>query len=254
MRKIAFLVTTAVAVLALAAVAFAATQQNTYTLTQAATSPTKAGTKTKPVNISIAFDYTVGEKSGQRPAVVSKYQIRFKGLRTNGKYFKKCTAAQITQAGSNKPCPAASQVGTGGVENQLGGTADPSGKTPCNLNLRLYNGGQNKLTLYLDNFGVATPCPVPPHAFTGTYTTAAGFTTLTFSVPSDLLHPVAGVSVAVVRTHSVIARKTVTVKGRKIGYFQSIGGCIAKKRPTTVIFTQEDNTTGSASKTSACTK
>lgn len=258
MRKIALLATTIVAVFALAAVAFAATQQNTYTLNQAATSPSKAGTTKKPVIAGTNFDYTVGEKSGQRPAVVSKYVIRFKGIRTNGKYFKTCTAAKITQAKSNKSCPAGSQIGQGGIENQLGGTDDPSGKTPCNLNLRLYNGGQNKLTLYLDNFGVAQPCPVPPTAFSGTFKTSGGFTTLTFSVPSNLLHPLPGVSVAVVRTHSTIARKSVTKKihgkKRRIGYFESVGGCVASKRPTTVIFTQEDNTTGTATKKSACKK
>src|SRR3954447_23174910 len=70
-------------VLVVASAAFAAVaQQNTYSVT-ASTSPTKAGTKKKPVAIKLIFNYKVGETHGQRPAVVNKYDIGFDGLKAD---------------------------------------------------------------------------------------------------------------------------------------------------------------------------
>jgi hypothetical protein len=191
---------------------------------------------------------------------VKTYQIKFKGIRTNGKYFKKCTATQITQAGgSNTGCPAGSEVGSGLVDNIVGNTSDPSNKAiVCSLNLILYNGGQNVLTLYLTPNGATNPCPAQAQAFSGTFKTKGLFTTLSFDVPPSLLHPLPGLDTAVTRTESKIAKKTVKAKvhgkKRKVGYFESFGGCVKGKRPTTVIFTQEDGTVGKASTTSKCKK
>jgi len=80
MRKMVIAVT-AMFVLSMAAYAYAQ-QENTYSVT-AKTSPTRAGSKSKPVPVGISFGYQVGEASGNRPSPVKRYSIRFKGLRVN---------------------------------------------------------------------------------------------------------------------------------------------------------------------------
>src|SRR5947199_411065 len=99
--------------------AFAA-QVNTYSVT-ASTSPTRAGTKAKPVPVSIKFNYQVGEQSGQEPAAVKRYKISFYGIRSvNGALFKKCSAAKIAAAGNDDSgCPKGSQVGSGTVASHV---------------------------------------------------------------------------------------------------------------------------------------
>ena len=102
MRKLAiFAVTTFV--LAIAAVAYAQTT-NTYTVT-GGTSPTKAGSKKKPVPVQVKFGYTVGTTNGDRPSPVKKYSIRFAGLNVNTKPFPKCSATTLENEGpSERSC------------------------------------------------------------------------------------------------------------------------------------------------------
>jgi hypothetical protein len=260
MRKIAVLVTALVAVLSVAAVAFAA-QVNSYTVT-ASGSPTKAGTKKKPVAQSVNFNYTIGELSGQRPAIVSRYSIKFSGLRTNGKYFKTCTASKINAAGSDAVCSKAAKVGSGSVENKAGRTDTPSDTSiPCHLDLTLYNAGQGKLTLFLAGGPTKpNPCAIALSvAIPGTFTPVSGGVALRFSVPSSLLHPIPGIDNAVVQVTSSLPRKTFTLRrkhhrARKIGFFESVGGCKAGKRPVAVTFTQEDGTVGTKTTSAACKK
>jgi hypothetical protein len=260
MRKIAVLITALVAVFAVTAVALAA-QVNTYTVT-ASGSPTKAGSKKHPVTEAIKFDYSIAEAAGQRPATVSQYSIFFKGLRTNGKYFKKCTADQINSAGSDSVCNKAAKVGSGSVDNQAGPTNDPTNKSiACHLALTLYNAGQGKLALYLAG-GPSEPQPCAVAlavAIPGVYKNQKGGQALQFSVPSQLLHPIPGIDNAVVRVTSTIPRKTAKVSkkvrsNRKVGYFESIGGCTKGKRTIAVTFTQEDGAKATKSTTARCKK
>ena len=111
MRKLTALAVSAIAALVVVAVAHAA-QVNTYTVT-GKTSPSSPGSAKKPLPISLDFDYTVGEQSGQRPSPVERYTIGFYGVRSNGGLFPKCTAASINAAQSNSGCPKGSVVGTG---------------------------------------------------------------------------------------------------------------------------------------------
>ena len=148
MRKVTAMAVAAIAALVVAAVAYGA-QVNTYTVT-GKTSPTASGSKKKPVPISLDFDYTVGEQSGQRPSPVKRYTIGFYGVKSNGGLFPKCTAASINAAQSISGCPKGSIVGSGYIINAAGSTSDPADKSiECNLNLTIVNGGQGRAAIFL---------------------------------------------------------------------------------------------------------
>src|SRR5690349_418097 len=144
MRKVAMLVA-AVGLLAVAAVAYAQTQQNTYKV-QGSVTPTKAGSKDKPVPVKVSFSYQVGEANGLQPSAIKRYKISFYGVRAvNGDKFPKCTADQISQAGnSDAGCLKGSLVGTGTIDNFVYADSDPSGNQggfKCTKKLNIYNSG-----------------------------------------------------------------------------------------------------------------
>ena len=257
MRRVAAIVAALSVVLVVAAVAFAQ-QVNTYSVT-ATTKPTKAGSKAKPVPISLKFAYTVGEQSGQEPSAVKRYKISFYGIRSvNGGLFKTCSAAKIGAAGNDDSvCPKGSQVGSGKIQSHVYNDNDPAGKTnpplQCNKDLHLYNAGKGKITLFLT--GPASECQAAPGGqppFTGTYVKGeGGGTALQFDTPANLLHPVAGLTVAVRNVTSSINLKTVTKKGVKKGYYESVK-CKGKSRPVVVTFTPENGAAKTAKATAAC--
>jgi hypothetical protein len=251
LKKLTTMAVALCALLAVAAVAFAA-QVNTYTVT-GSTSPTKAGTTKKAVPVKLNFDYTVNEASGQRPALVQKYAIFFGGIRENGGAFPKCTAAAINAAGDDTACPAGSAVGTGNVENLAGGTTDPTSKAlKCHLDLTIYNSGAGKAALFLK--GTPPACPLAiSQAIPATYKKTSKGISLNFAVNNTLLHPVQGIDNAVVQVKSTIKKLTKTVKGKKVGYYESVGGCKSGKRDITVTFTTVEGQVGKASKNAKCT-
>ena len=230
---------------ALVFVAAALAVTNTYTVTAKVT-PAKSGTKKKPTPIQLNFNYTVGETSGLRPSVITKYAIGFGGIVSDGKDFAKCTAAAINNANPprNQVCPAGSAVGKGNVENIAGPTSDPTNKaTTCHLDLTIYNGGQGQAALYL--FGSTTnpngKCPLAvDQAIPATYTSGPdGGTSLVFSVPPSLAHPLPGFDNSVVQVASSINKITKRVHGKTVAYYASKGGCKSHKRRVIVTFTTE---------------
>jgi len=236
MRKRAILAIALVTALAASAVAFAAGQVNTYTVT-AKVSPSKAGTKKKPVPVSFAFNYTVGEQTNLRPSPIKHYNITATGIRQSAKAAKKatCTAAKIIAAGpNNSVCSAAAVVGTGKIVNNTGATANTADKaTVCKLVLTEYNGGKGHLVLYLHG-GPSDPNPdaVCPIAVDQPINATVKGGTIGFDVPPGLLHPVTGLDNAVVQVTS----------STKKGFFESIGKC----KTTTVEFTDETNAKATA--------
>jgi hypothetical protein len=255
MRRVAALAAALAVVLVVAAVAFAQ-QVNTYSVT-ASTSPTKAGSKAKPSALSLKFQYTVGEQSGKEPAAVKRYKISFYGIRSvNGALFKTCAASKIAAAGNDDSgCPKGSEVGSGKIQSHVYNDADPSGANAliCNKDLHLYNAGKGKVTLFLT--GPAAECQAAPGGqppFTGTYVAGeGGGTALQFDTPANLLHPIAGLTVAVRNVTSKINLKTVTKKGVKKGYYESVK-CKGKSRPVVVTFTPESGAPVTAKSTAAC--
>jgi hypothetical protein len=247
-------------VLAIAALAYAQQSQNNVYEVTASTSPSKAGTSKKPVNISLKFDYKVGEANGLRPAVIEKYSIRFAGLKVNTNRFAECTAQKINQAGNDQACPSDALMGTGRVQNASGDRNNFADKSiSCFLRLKVYNVKNNRATLYLFGGPNQTPaCPIEiAVAIPANYARRGSVTALEFSVPDSLKHPLATLDNAVLNVESTIRNRTKTVRGKKVAYYQSVGGCRSNRRAVTVVFTPEDGKGGgtrTAGANARCTK
>jgi hypothetical protein len=245
LRKLRIIVLAVAGLMAFATVAFAL-QENAYTV-QGAVSPTKSGTKKAPKAVSLNFGYTVGEKTGKRPALIKKYDINFAGLQVNTNLFKGCTAAKIDAAQSDKGCPKGSLMGTGAVENATGSTGNESDRSlSCHLDLKLYNSRNNKAAIYLHGEQSADPaknCPLAiDKAIDANFVRTAKGTSLQFSVDETLLHPAPGFDNAVILVKSTVRKATVKKNGKTRGWFESIGGCKNKKRAITVTFTPQNGT------------
>jgi hypothetical protein len=203
--------------------ALAATQSNVYAVKAKVTPATKRG------DVAVKFAYTVGERSGVQPAAVKRYTIGFAGLRSHGERYAKCASAKILAAGDDSTCPKGSLVGSGKIDNYVYVSSDPSGAGgfPCAKQLKIYNNGRNKATLFIT--GDAARCggvgTLPPIA--AKFVPSAGHgTALQFELPATILHPVAGLTVAVRSVESTLKR----------GFLTSSGG----KHPVTVTFLAED--------------
>jgi hypothetical protein len=200
-----------------------AAQTNTYAV-QAKVTPTAARGK-----VAVKFAYTVGERSGAQPSAVKRYTIGFAGLHANGERFATCTTAKILAAGDDSACPKGALVGTGKIDNFVYLSKDPSGAGgfPCAKQLKIYNAGRNKATLFIGGDpskcgGVGT---LPPVA--AKFVPSAGHgTALQFELPPTILHPISGLTVAVRSVSSTLKR----------GYLTSTGG----KHPVAVTFLTED--------------
>jgi hypothetical protein len=256
MRKLAVFAVT-VLVLALAAVAYAQ-QVNTYTVT-GSTSPTNAGSSSKPVNISVRFGYRVGEQSGNRPSPVRKYSIRFAGLKVNTQAFPRCSASTLENRGPSG-CPAGSRVGTGFITNATGARSNPADRSiACNAALSVYNAGSNKAVIYVagspNSSNPRTRCaielaaPIPARFIRASGGSA---TSLEFTVPPSLLHPLPTLDNAVTSVTSTISSTTRRYRGKRVSYFQSVGGCVGGRRNITVTFTPESGTSARAQRLAPC--
>src|SRR4051812_7813487 len=255
MRKVGMLAA-ATTLLVLAAVAYAQTQQNTYKV-QGSVTPTKAGSSSKPVAVKTQFGYQVGEANGLQPSAIKRYKISIYGVRAiHGDKFPKCTADQINQAGnSDAGCANGSRVGSGTIDNFVYADSDPSGKQggfPCAKKLNIYNSGKKKGALFI--YGDPNQCggvgALP--AFPISYVTGdGGGTALQFDVPATVLHPIAGLSVAGKSGQSTINQMSVTKKGKKYPYFESIK-CSGHNRPIKVTFFTEAGQTSTAGATTKC--
>jgi hypothetical protein len=263
MKKTRIAILAIAASLVCAAVVLAA-QVNVYTVT-ASTSPTKSGTKKHPKPVKLNFNYTVGEKSGQRPALIDKYSIGFGGMAVNTAVTKGCTADRINQGIAQgiepeQSCPKGSQVGSGKVENRAGQTTDPTSQPDalkCHLDLKIYNSGKNHAALYLKGnpTNPSGPCPLAvDQAIDATFVKKNGGTALEFSVDQTLQHPAAGIDNAVVQVQSSINKVTGKVKGVKHGFFETVGDCKNNKRPVNVTFHQVDGTSQTVNGSAKCTK
>jgi hypothetical protein len=252
MRKKLLIFAALTVVAAFAAIAYAQ-EPNTYTVT-GGTSPTNAGSKAKPVPVSVKFNYTVGTASGNRPSPLKRYSIAFKGLTVNTNSFPKCSTSTLETGTPDDKCPAKSIMGTGYIENATGAKDNPADQSvKCNAKLWVVNGGANKANIYVKGSPSATDpreqcaielaAPIPAK-----FVKKNGGTALEFDVPPSLLHPLPTLDNAVKRVQSTIKKVTAKKNGKTVGFFQSEGGCVGGKRDISVTFTPES---GAASTTTA---
>ena len=255
MRKLALAIT-AMLVLGMAAVAYAQQQVNTYTVS-GSTSPTRAGSKAKPVPVSVKFGFTVGEQSNQRPSPIQKYSIRFAGLAVNTNFFPRCSSGNAPD-----DCPARSIVGTGFITNATGASNNKADKSiACNAKLSVINNGSNRATIFVEGSPQATnprercaielSSPIPARFIRAS---GGAATSLEFTVPDSLLHPLPTLDNAVTSVTSTIKRLSVRRGGRARGFFESVGGCVNRRRNITVTFTPETGTAARAQRLAACSR
>jgi hypothetical protein len=252
MRKL-LIALTAMFALGIAALAYAQVT-NTYTVT-GSTNPTRAGSSSRPVPVSVKFGYTVGEVSGKRPSPVRKYSIRFAGLRVNTNAFPRCASGRAPSR-----CTSRSIVGTGFITNDAGARNNPDDKSiVCNAKLSVINNGSNKATIFVEGnpnstdprtrCAIELSSPIPAR-----FIRAAGgaATSLEFTVPQSLLHPLPTLDNAVTSVNSTIKRLTTRRNGRTVGFFESAGGCVRSRRNITVTFTPETGTPARAQRLAPC--
>jgi hypothetical protein len=278
MRKIAMI---AVAVTALFGVVAVAQAANTYTVTVARVSPSKAGTALKPKPITINFGYQVGETNNNRPSVTTDYVIAFgKQIKSNRRFFKGnkvCTVAQAGYTSGQPPtCPATAKAGAGTINNLAGNTSDPSSKIPCNLGLTLYVGDgktvpaaandgiavKNDLVLAIKRVNVSDCALAVDAALPAGFVTTTQGTALKFHVKkTPFQQPLPGVDNSVVNVTSSVG-KTVRVRQRVAGVFRLVTrglfesiGCKSRVHRVNVAFTPAGGGAAiNASKTAPCTK
>jgi len=110
----------------------------------------------------------------------------------------------------------------------------------CQKTLHVWNAGANKAVLFLNGpgsqcggVGALPPIPAKFVKF------GSNGQALQFDVPPTVLHPIGGLTVAVTDVTSTIKKQTATVKGKKVGYFESV----AKTHPVQVTFVTEQGQT-----------
>lgn len=236
MRKHALLTAAVAAALAMAPAAVA--QTTGYEVT-GSTKPAKAGSKKKPVPVALKFGLEA-QSGSNRPTTAALFRLEVEGLRTNGKHFARCTAAQINNAGTDDGCDKKARIGAGVVNNLAGATADQTDASiTCNLAVTLYNAGQNRVALFLEG-GPTGPqmCAIPLATALDARWVKAGKNTLAlqFDIASNLQNPVSGISNAIKRITATINKRVTRVKGKKVAYAESIG-CGGKTRTIRVITT-----------------
>lgn len=235
MRITRVIAATALAVVALAAVAVAQTTQ--YSV--GGTVTVHGGSKAKPKPGGLSFKFDVSDPSGNQTPPVQTYSIMYEGGRLNTALLPGCKADTINALATPdvKGCPAGSKIGAGKLDALIGSAGQPvSSASACKAQLALYNGGKGHATLFVSS-ELAT-CPVAlRQAIDMQYVTKGAFAGLKFTVPDLLRHQV-GLDITVTHAEATLSRIVKTKNGKKVGYIESTG-CKDANRDMVVTFTDE---------------
>lgn len=244
MRKVSIVVAAVAAMLCLAAVALAGTNQ--YSVTGKIAS---GGTKKAPKAVAVNFDYQIKTDDGTLSNPVKTYKIHFQGLKSDpsavakGKY---CSAASINAAGSDSGCSSKTHVGTGLVRAFVGAAGTPidASTAKCDLKLDIYAGSKKSLTLFLHNDPPACVASIA-QAIDAKLSTDSTGGALSFTVPPNLLHPVSGLDSGITQVTSSIKSFG---KGKKALFYSDGTGCKkGSSRQVQVTFTDESGQSANAS-------
>jgi hypothetical protein len=205
------------------------------------------GTKTSPVPVGYSQTLGAAGTGGNRAAPLIHLKTITYGLRSNGRFFPTCSVARINAVKNDRSCPKRALVAQGPVTALLGPANQPTSPgTPCNPYLHVWNGGQGNVTFFFTIIA-------PKHTCGGLHTGSSAAWSATLRnvgknlVLDDPLPPdistkaggITGVYSSLIR-YTVVAKKLTTrVKGRTVGYLESVG-CKAGKRPWTQSFTAHD--------------
>jgi hypothetical protein len=206
-KKLLVVGVAALGVLGIVAIAHAAIIQTLVIKSK----PAKAG---KPTSFDVAYATSLtaddpGYKvKGQPPPPTSLTLQIVKGGQYNGKYFPKCNLAKLQTQGPSG-CPGKSKIGTGiGI-----GSAKPIVAQPVSGKLTIFNGGANKIYVFV------LPDLGPTFVVVGTIKKTSGKFgySLTFKIPPIKTLPSAP-DAAVISVNTKTPVKTIRKGGKKIGY------------------------------------
>ncbi len=244
MRKL-IITGTALAVLGLAAAAYAAAPFNTYQASFAF-SPTTAGKANKPVSVGFTQIYGAKGTSGNRAAPLKDIKLWLYGIRSNAKDFPTCSATTISKHKSDRSCPHGALVATGPVNSVLGAASKPkSPGTPCKLTLDVWNGPKNTVVFFFvvkkitDCGGLTTGAAAP---YAGTVKEQGKFLLEDTPLPPDVSTEaggIPGVYGSLISENLKWNNLTTKVHGKTVGYNESFA-CQGKTRPWKVQFTAQN--------------
>jgi len=234
---------TALAVLAAATAALAASSGNTYTA-KLSFSPKAAGSKSHPAAVGQNLLYTAKGANGNNAAPLIDIKTTVYGLTVNTKAVPTCSAAKITAEHTDASCPKKSLVATGSVEAVIGPNTLQGG-TPCDPLLHVYNGG-GKTVVYFFVIAPGHLCgplqtgAVPPYK--GYYSTKGKNLILDVPLPPDVSTNAGNLGL-----YGSLEKETLKwfkvsgkVKGKTVPYAASVA-CSKGKRPYSVKFTATDS-------------
>lgn len=243
-------VATALAVLAAAASAFAATGGlNSYSATLKF-SPNKASTA-----LGFTQKYIANGTGGNRTAPLTNIKTVIYGMKSDGKDFPTCSAQKITTAGNDTVCPKGALVASGAITATLGPASDQSasapGQLPCNPVLDVWNAGQGKLVFFFVDKGshtcaggAITTGTVGP--FPATVKTVGKNLVMNTPIPSYVSFPINGVEGSLTSETLSWKNLSATKNGKTVHYGTSVA-CKSGKRPYSVTFTAETGPGGTPS-------
>lgn len=222
----------------------------------ASTSPTKAGSKKKPVPASLSL--TVNAQGTGRPSTSSAFKVTFAGMRANTKGLKTCTVDSINAAQSDSKCNKKAKIGDGYVKNLVGTNTDiVDVSISCNLAVTLYNAGHNRVAVFLK--GAPTimvaggPCVIPVNqALNGKFTSNRKGLSLSFTIPSNLQHPITGLDQGISAIQVTIDKTVFRSGKKKVGVIESVGGCKKHKRAVTLELPQAAGGVGKSTGSAKC--
>ena len=246
MRRLV-VIATALAVLAGAVSAYAATGGfNTYTA-KIAFAPNKAGSGKAPAAIGFTEQYVAGGTAGNRTAPLTDITTKLYGVTSNPKSFPTCTQAQIANAKSDAGCPKGALIATGSI-TAIVGSEQQSGRWSARLPARAIR------CCTRGTAAAASSCSSSSTSCRITAATAALITTGTVGpfvgsvkivgktliqdtpIPSSVSFPVAGLEGSLTSETLHYLKLTKTVNGKTVAFNQSVG-CKNGKRPYSVTFT-----------------
>jgi hypothetical protein len=238
LRRLAAAVT-AVAVLALAATAFAAI--DTYSAHMTFTSR-QAGTPAKPAPIGYTETVAAAGTNGNRAGVQKIISTKIYGLVEDGKDFPQCSLAQIANAKNDTVCPKGSEVATGYITATLGSATNfKAAGQACDPQLDVWNSGQGKLTFFFVDTathqclgGALKTGSTGPYP--ATYKQVGKYLVFRVATPNYINYPVPGLVGSLESEHLTYFKQTRSVHGRTVAITSSIG-CLGKKRPYSATFT-----------------
>jgi hypothetical protein len=249
-----------VVALGLAGTAYAATFVTNKYVVSAKGSPLKSGTKAHPKPAGLTIGYTVTTNPpGERPNVVQSLLISIAGVRAQTNDFPTCSTSRLNNSAQGpKTCPKGSLVGTGYLISEIGLASSQSGQQlTCRVEVRIYNGGGNSLSYYVYEIpNRQGECPSTQGALAfSTHLKEVGTTLVqTLNVPAEFRHPEnnSGLDASVIKSSVSLPVKTRKIKGKTVGFGETIGCPANHRRHISIKFTLENGTSHTATANLAC--